>query len=188
MLNRAKSGAAGSHRLEVVNHVDGRHESAMERTAAIEDREEADAEGGQPRRLPGYAQMHTRNREIGALLKQARTARDESSESVAKVIGTSRRRYAAMERGEALIGAVELDVLRKHFGIPASRLWYTEVERGEGRAKVGKRGGGKVLKADSAQAATLGTAATGSATNPGARLVLVEVTAGEEVLIRTKAQ
>ena len=187
-MNRAKSGAAGSHRLEVVNHVDGRHESAMERTAAIEDREEADAEGGQPRRLPGYAQMHTRNREIGALLKQARTARDESTESVAKVIGTSRRRYAAMERGEALIGAVELDVLRQHFGIPAAQLWHKDVERGKGQAKAGKSGGRKLSEADSAPAATAATAATGASRTTGARLVLVEVTPGEEILIRAKAQ
>jgi transcriptional regulator with XRE-family HTH domain len=187
MLNRAKSGAASSRRLEVVNQNEEQNEVAMEVRDGTDDRDAAGTDSGQPRRLPGYAQMHSRNREIGALLKQARMSRDESSESVAKLIGTSRRRYAAMERGEALIGAVELDVLRKHFGIPAAQLWHAEIETGNRQGKRAKSGRQKVAASDQAQAVAANTD-TGATTTPSARLLLVEVTPGEEILIRTKLQ
>jgi hypothetical protein len=51
------------------------------------------------------------NREIGEILQEARTKKNIPLSTCAKVIGTSRRRYASMEQGEAMIGIAEMEVL-----------------------------------------------------------------------------
>jgi transcriptional regulator with XRE-family HTH domain len=67
--------------------------------------------------------VQERNREIGQILQAARTKRNISITTCAQSIGTSRRRYAAMEDGETLIGFAELEVLMTLLDIPPSTLW-----------------------------------------------------------------
>lgn len=70
--------------------------------------------------------IQERNREIGHILQEARTHRNITVTICAHLIGTSRRRYTAMERGEAMIGVAELEVLIDFLGVPAYKIWQTE--------------------------------------------------------------
>lgn len=74
-----------------------------------------------------------RNQEIGQFLRTARQARGLSVVKCAAAIRTSRRRYAQMEEGIAVIGIAEAAVLARFLGIPAHRLW----ELGDGVEEVG---------------------------------------------------
>jgi len=69
--------------------------------------------------------IQERNKEIGQILLEARTERDISVTTCAKLIGTSRRRYNAMEQGEAMIGVAELEILMTFLEVPASKIWST---------------------------------------------------------------
>ena len=73
-----------------------------------------------------------RNREIGQFLRTARQARGLSVVKCAAAIHTSRRRYAQMEEGVAIIGIAEELVFARFLGIPAHRLW----ELGDGVEEV----------------------------------------------------
>jgi transcriptional regulator with XRE-family HTH domain len=64
-----------------------------------------------------------RNREIGQILQEARTQKNIPLSTCAELVGTSRRRYMAMEQGEATIGAAELEVLIDFFNIPVHKIW-----------------------------------------------------------------
>jgi transcriptional regulator with XRE-family HTH domain len=66
----------------------------------------------------------TRNREIGLILREARTQKDITVTICAKLIGTSRRRYIAMEQGVAIIGVAELEILMAFLEIPAEKVWH----------------------------------------------------------------
>ena len=73
--------------------------------------------------------IQERNNEIGRVLREARRQRDITVTACAELIATSRRRYAAMERGEAMIGLAELEVLVDFLGIPPRRFSHlTEKE------------------------------------------------------------
>ena len=65
-----------------------------------------------------------RNRQIGQILREARTKKDISVTTCAKLVSTSRRRYIAMEQGEAIIGIAELEVLIAFLEIPTDKVWH----------------------------------------------------------------
>lgn len=67
--------------------------------------------------------MLERNRQIGRIVQEARAARGLSITKCARAIGTSRRRYLAMEAGEVMIGIAELEELMRFLGIPPERVW-----------------------------------------------------------------
>jgi len=64
------------------------------------------------------APFQERNRAPGQLLLAARSACNIPLSTCAKLIGTSRRRYMAMEQGEAMIGFAEFEVLMDFLHIP----------------------------------------------------------------------
>jgi transcriptional regulator with XRE-family HTH domain len=68
--------------------------------------------------------IQERNREIGRVLREARRHRNITVTICAELIGTSRRRYSAMERGEAMIGIAELEVLIDFLEVPPQRIWH----------------------------------------------------------------
>lgn len=70
--------------------------------------------------------IQDRNREMGHILQEARCRKNITVKICAQLIGTSRRRYSAMECGEAIIGAAELEVLIDFLEIPRHRFWRME--------------------------------------------------------------
>ena len=68
--------------------------------------------------------IQERNREIGRVLQEARVQKDISVTTCANLVGTSRRRYTAMEEGETTIGMAELEVLMKFLEIPTNKVWH----------------------------------------------------------------
>ncbi len=70
--------------------------------------------------------MQERNREIGRVLREARMYKSITVTICANLIGTSRRRYVAMEKGEAMIGVAELEVLIDFLSVPVYKIWQTE--------------------------------------------------------------
>jgi len=66
----------------------------------------------------------TRNREIGRIMREARTQKDITVTTCAKLIGTSRRRYISMEQGVAMIGVAELEILMAFLEVPAEKVWH----------------------------------------------------------------
>ncbi len=62
-------------------------------------------------------------------ITDSRRQRDIPVTACAELIATSRRRYAAMERSEAMIGLAELEVLVDFLGVPLRRFSHlTEKE------------------------------------------------------------
>lgn len=55
--------------------------------------------------------LQERNKEIGAVLASARQQRGLTIRACADYIGTTPRRYRAIERGDAAVQAVELELL-----------------------------------------------------------------------------
>lgn len=76
------------------------------------------------------ARIQERNREIGQILQEARSHKNITVTICAQLIGTSRRRYAAMERGEAMIGVAELEVLMGFLNIPSHKIWQLASSEG----------------------------------------------------------
>jgi hypothetical protein len=77
----------------------------------------------------GHAKMHKqgvniqeRNRAVGQILFEARMTRHMSVTACATCIGTSRRRYVAMEQGDASIGFAEMEVLMDYLEIPFHKV------------------------------------------------------------------
>jgi transcriptional regulator with XRE-family HTH domain len=64
-----------------------------------------------------------RNREIGAILAQARQRESYTVTECAAVALTTRRRYTMIERGEASVSAVELEALMRFLQVPANLIW-----------------------------------------------------------------
>ena len=56
-------------------------------------------------------------------MQGARTAKGLSVTKCAGSIGTSRRRYLAMEAGDVMIGIAELEALMQFLEIPVERVW-----------------------------------------------------------------
>ncbi len=67
--------------------------------------------------------LQERNRQIGQILREARLEKDISISTCAKLLKTSRRRYIAMEQGETIIGAAELERLAAFMDIPPHKIW-----------------------------------------------------------------
>jgi transcriptional regulator with XRE-family HTH domain len=67
--------------------------------------------------------IEERNREIGQILQEARERQRLTVSECANFIATSRRRYTAMERGEATIGAAELEALMDFLGLSPRAVW-----------------------------------------------------------------
>lgn len=67
--------------------------------------------------------MQERQRQIGAVLLQARLDGNRSVSECAEHLRTSRRRYSAIERGESGIYAVELEAIARFLAIPLARIW-----------------------------------------------------------------
>ena len=91
------------------------------------------------------ARLQQRNRQIGAVLMQARLHQKRTVTECAAVLGTSRRRYTAMERGEVAISIVEMEVLIEYLHLPglpvapkllASSAPQVIVEVGEGVEEI----------------------------------------------------
>ena len=79
--------------------------------------------------------LQRRNREMGSKLAEARQRQRRSVAECSRVIETSRRRYTAMERGEAVIGAAELETIMRYLGVPG-RVMYGEDCLGSGSRQV----------------------------------------------------
>ena len=68
-------------------------------------------------------QLAQRNREIGTLLADARQQQQRSVSECAALLGTSRRRYRAIERGEIEVEAAELELLVGYLDVPLQAMW-----------------------------------------------------------------
>jgi transcriptional regulator with XRE-family HTH domain len=64
-----------------------------------------------------------RSREVGLLLREARSQKHLSAAKCAHLIRTSRRRYAAIEGGEVAVEFVELELLAQFLEIPLHKFW-----------------------------------------------------------------
>lgn len=73
------------------------------------------------------ADPYRRSREIGAALARARQHSGRTQEECAQHIGSTRKRYAAIERGTSLIAAVELEQLVEYLRIPPLEVWPAEL-------------------------------------------------------------
>jgi transcriptional regulator with XRE-family HTH domain len=69
------------------------------------------------------AQLQQRNQEIGVMLQRARVQQHRSVSECAMLLGTSRRRYSAIERGEVGISAAELEILLSFLDLPLQTMW-----------------------------------------------------------------
>ena len=78
--------------------------------------------------------LKQRNIEIGQLLEQARTSKGLLMAECASVIGTTRQRYGAIERGEFFVTAVELELLLQFLDIRHEEVWP-----GQEKGDVGRR-------------------------------------------------
>jgi transcriptional regulator with XRE-family HTH domain len=67
--------------------------------------------------------LRERSREVGRLLQEARIRRRVSVTRCAELIGTSRRRYAAIESGNVGIEFAELELLAEFLDIPQHEFW-----------------------------------------------------------------
>lgn len=57
------------------------------------------------------------------MLQRVRVQQHRSVSECAMVLGTSRRRYTAIERGEVGIGAAELEMLLSFLELPLQAMW-----------------------------------------------------------------
>ncbi len=67
--------------------------------------------------------LQERNREIGKALQQARKRMKKSIAACAAHLGTSRRRYADIERGAVFIAAAELEEMVRFLRVPPYEVW-----------------------------------------------------------------
>lgn len=70
------------------------------------------------------SRLQARNQELGVLLVTARQQQGRTIAECAALIATSRRRYAAMERGTAPIHAAELECLLEYLEIDPHNVWH----------------------------------------------------------------
>lgn len=66
--------------------------------------------------------LSLRNKELGRVLAQARGLKQMTVTAIAASIGTSRRRYTAIERGDVPITAAEIEQLAEVLGVPFSKF------------------------------------------------------------------
>ncbi len=93
-----------------------------------------------------------RNREIGTLLADARQQQRRSVSECAALLGTSRRRYRAIERGDIGVEAAELELLVAYLDVPLQAIWK-ERER-QAVHRVVRLGPGEVVQVMAAAAAS----------------------------------
>lgn len=89
-------------------------------------------------------QLAQRNREIGTLLADARQQQRRSVSECAALLGTSRRRYRAIERGDIGVEAAELELLVAYLDVPLQAIWK-ERER-QAVHRVVRLGPGEVVQ------------------------------------------
>jgi transcriptional regulator with XRE-family HTH domain len=77
--------------------------------------------------------LKKRNMEIGQMLEQARTSKGLLMAECASVIGTTRQRYGAIERGESFVTAVELELLLRFLDIRHEEVWPEQAKGDMGR-------------------------------------------------------
>jgi hypothetical protein len=70
------------------------------------------------------SRIQRRNREIGQILREARVGKDIPVTTCAHLVGTSRRRYVAMEEGTTIIGIAELEILMDFLNVPTQKIWH----------------------------------------------------------------
>ena len=70
--------------------------------------------------------FEARNREIGKLLASARKAKKVTMEACGNAANLSRQHYAAVERGQSYISAVQLEALSQYLDIPAQTIFSVE--------------------------------------------------------------
>jgi transcriptional regulator with XRE-family HTH domain len=68
-------------------------------------------------------ELNHRAQEIGRVLFRARSRAEKSLRECAEQIGTSRQRYANIERGKVYVGAVELEALMRYLEIRPEEIW-----------------------------------------------------------------
>jgi len=90
--------------------------------------------------------LQQRNQEIGTLLVQARKLQHRSVTECAERLATSRRRYSAIERGEAAVSAAELELLIDYLQIPAHMFWKGAYPQAEVQHLVVQAAPGKTLQ------------------------------------------
>jgi transcriptional regulator with XRE-family HTH domain len=72
---------------------------------------------------------------IGRLIRATREAKQITITKCAEAIGTTRRRYSAIENGDVMIGLLEAGVLAEFLEIPLETLWSVRRDIG---TKIGK--------------------------------------------------
>ena len=72
---------------------------------------------------PDSAAFAQRNREIGEILAASRAREQRTVTDCAAAVATTRRRYSAIERGEAAISAAELEAVMRFLQVPATEMW-----------------------------------------------------------------
>lgn len=69
------------------------------------------------------SRLQQRNQEIGSVLTTARKKQRRTIAECAEQVGTSRRRYKAIEDGEVAISLAEVEVLSQYLELPLADLW-----------------------------------------------------------------
>jgi transcriptional regulator with XRE-family HTH domain len=82
-----------------------------------------------------------RSRAIGAALRRARLRMKKSVREVARYLGTSPRRYGAIEAGSTYVGAPELEALVEFLEIPGNEVWPEQAEANRRQVIVEARPG-----------------------------------------------
>jgi transcriptional regulator with XRE-family HTH domain len=90
--------------------------------------------------------LQQRNQEIALFLAQARKLQHRSVTECAERLATSRRRYSAIERGEAAVSVAELELLMDYLEIPAHMLWKGADSQAEVQHVVVQAAPGKIVQ------------------------------------------
>ncbi len=64
-----------------------------------------------------------RHRQIGAIVAEARQRERRTVTECATIAATTRPRYTLVERGEAVVGAAELEALMRFLNVSAHDIW-----------------------------------------------------------------
>ncbi|GAB4192791.1 MAG: hypothetical protein OHK0022_07160 [Roseiflexaceae bacterium] len=91
-----------------------------------------------PKRIesPDSTVFAERNKEIGAILAAARARQHRTVTDCAAVMATTRRRYTAIERGEAAISAAELEAVMRFLQVSAGEMWSDLARESQARQVV----------------------------------------------------
>lgn len=70
-----------------------------------------------------FVYLRERSKEMGKILGTARRQQGKSLLECANYIGTSRRRYTAIEHGDTPIQLAEMELLIDYLNIPLEQIW-----------------------------------------------------------------